>query len=54
MEITELGSDGDGAVTIDGFVVFVKDVEVGDKVNIKITDVKPNFAFGEVVKKNTD
>lgn len=54
VEITELGSDGDGAVTIDGFVVFVKDVEIGDKVNIRITDVKPNFAFAEVVKKNTD
>ncbi len=54
VEITEIGSDGDGVATVDGFVVFVKDVELGDKVNIKITDVKPNFAFAEVLKKNTN
>ncbi|WP_406661012.1 23S rRNA (uridine(2552)-2'-O)-methyltransferase [Methanolobus sp. ZRKC3] len=54
VEITEIGSSGDGAVTIDGFVVFVKDVELGDNVKIKIKDVKPNFAFAEVVKPKED
>ncbi len=50
VEIKELGSSGDGAVTIEGFVVFVKDVKKGDHVRIKITDVKPNFAFADVVE----
>ncbi len=50
VEITSFGSDGDGAVTINGFVIFVKDVDIGDKVKIKIKDVKPNFAFANVVE----
>lgn len=50
VEIKELGSSGDGAVLIDKFVVFVKGVELGDRVRIKIKDVKPNFAFAEVIK----
>ncbi|WP_342304527.1 23S rRNA (uridine(2552)-2'-O)-methyltransferase [Methanolobus sp. ZRKC5] len=49
VEIKELGSSGDGAVLIDNFVVFVKGVELGDRVRIKIQDVKPNFAFAEVI-----
>ena len=36
---------------IEGFVVFVKDVEIGEKVRIKITDVKPNFAFAGVAER---
>jgi 23S rRNA (uridine2552-2'-O)-methyltransferase len=49
VEVKELGASGDGAVLIDNFVVFVKDVKVGDHVRIKINDVKPNFAFGHVI-----
>ncbi|WP_319506841.1 23S rRNA (uridine(2552)-2'-O)-methyltransferase [uncultured Methanolobus sp.] len=51
VEIKELGSSGDGAVLIDNFVVFVKGVELGDRVRIKVQDVKPNFAFAEVIKR---
>ncbi|WP_394325927.1 TRAM domain-containing protein [Methanosarcina horonobensis] len=51
MDIEKLGSSGDGAVLIEGFVVFVKDVEVGEKVRIKIADVKPNFAFADVEER---
>ncbi len=49
--IKKLGSSGDGAVTIEGFVTFVKDVEVGEHVRIKINDVKPNFAFADVIER---
>lgn len=49
VEIKQLGSSGDGAVVIEKFVVFVKNVEIGDKVRIKIKDVKPNFAFADVI-----
>jgi 23S rRNA (uridine2552-2'-O)-methyltransferase len=49
VDITELGSSGDGAVLIDEFVVFVKGVQLGDHVKIRINDVKPNFAFAEVI-----
>jgi len=51
VDIEKLGSGGDGAVLIEGFVVFVKDVEIGEKVRIKITDVKPNFAFADVAER---
>ncbi|WNY28616.1 Ribosomal RNA large subunit methyltransferase E [Methanimicrococcus stummii] len=50
-EIKELGASGDGIAHIDDFVIFVKEVEVGDIVNIKIKDVKPNFGFAAVVEK---
>ena len=36
---------------VDGFVVFVKEVKVGEKVKIKIQDVKPNFAFADVKER---
>ncbi|WP_340820667.1 23S rRNA (uridine(2552)-2'-O)-methyltransferase [Methanolobus sp. WCC4] len=49
--IEKLGSSGDGAVLIEDFVVFVKGVEIGDHVRIKIQDVKPNFAFADVISK---
>jgi 23S rRNA (uridine2552-2'-O)-methyltransferase len=51
VDIEKLGSNGDGAVLIEGFVVFVKEVELGEKVRIEITDVKPNFAFADVVER---
>jgi 23S rRNA (uridine2552-2'-O)-methyltransferase len=51
VDIEKLGSSGDGAVLIEGFVVFVKEVEIGEKVKISITDVKPNFAFADVVER---
>ena len=51
VDIEKLGSSGDGAVLIEGFVVFVKEVEVGEKVRIKISDVKPNFAFADVEER---
>lgn len=51
VNIERLGSSGDGAVLIEGFVVFVKEVEIGEKVRINITDVKPNFAFAEVTER---
>jgi 23S rRNA (uridine2552-2'-O)-methyltransferase len=51
VDIEKLGSNGDGAVLIEGFVVFVKEVEPGEKVRIKIADIKPNFAFADVVER---
>jgi 23S rRNA (uridine2552-2'-O)-methyltransferase len=51
VEIKELGASGDGIAHIDDFVIFVKEAEVGDIVNIKIKDVKPNFGFADAVEK---
>ncbi len=47
VEIKETGSKGDGITRINNFVVFVNGTKLGDKVHIKITDVRNRFAIGE-------
>ncbi|AEH60364.1 ribosomal RNA methyltransferase RrmJ/FtsJ [Methanosalsum zhilinae DSM 4017] len=51
VRIESKGSSGDGVGSIDGFVVFVKDAEVGEKLRVKVRDVRPNFAFADVVER---
>lgn len=48
--IEDTGTSGDGIARINDFVVFVKGAKKGDDVNIRIRDVRPNFAFGEIVE----
>lgn len=50
-EIISIGNNGDGITKIDNFVVFVKDTNLGDKITIKIKDIKINFAFADVINK---
>ena len=49
--VEDVGSDGDGVVKIDGYALFVPGTETGDEVRIRVTDVKPNFGFAEVVEE---
>jgi predicted RNA-binding protein with TRAM domain len=49
VEISEVGAKGDGIARVNNFVVFVSDVKKGDKVKIKITEVRNRFAIGEKV-----
>lgn len=50
VEIEDTGDKGDGIARVDrGYIVFVPDTDIGDRVTIEITDVRENFAFGEVV-----
>jgi len=49
VEILEVGSKGDGIAKIQNFVIFVPGVRKGDKVKIRVTQVKPRNAVGEVV-----
>jgi len=49
VSIDAVGSKGDGIAKKDGFVIFVKGVKQGDKVKIRITDVKARSAIGEVI-----
>lgn len=48
--IEALGSKGDGIGKIEGFVVFVPGVNVGDKVKVRITDVRGKSGIGEKVE----
>lgn len=49
VEIKEVGSKGDGIARIKNFVVFVPGSKKGDKLKIRITDVRGRFAIGEKV-----
>lgn len=49
VEITETGSRGDGIARVKNFVVFVDGAKQGEKVRIKITDVRGRFALGQKV-----
>ena len=50
VEIEDLGKQGDGIARVErGYVIIVPDTEVGERVKIAVTEVKSNFAVGEVV-----
>lgn len=49
VEITEVGSKGDGITKIKNFVIFVAGTKKGDKIKVKITSVKRSCAIAEKV-----
>lgn len=49
VEIAETGSRGDGIARINNFVVFVNGAKQGEKIKVKITDVRNRFALAEKV-----
>ncbi|EJN59747.1 23S rRNA (uridine(2552)-2'-O)-methyltransferase [Halogranum rubrum] len=49
VEIVDVGSEGDGIAKVEEFTVFVSGAEMGETVTVRITDVKPRFAFAERV-----
>lgn len=51
VEIEDIGEQGDGLARIGpGYIVFVPDTAIGDRVTVEIREVRENFAFGEVVE----
>ena len=49
VQITETGRSGDGIAKIRGFVIFVKDGQIGQNVKAKVTSVGQRFATAEIV-----
>ena len=50
VEVEDLGKQGDGIARVErGYVIIVPGTEVGERVKIEVTEVKSNFAVGEVV-----
>ena len=49
VHITETSRKGDGIARIQGFVIFVKNANVGQDVKVKITSVGERFATAEIV-----
>ena len=53
VEIEDLGKQGDGIARVErGYVIIVPGAEVGERVKIEVTEVKSNFAVGEIVEEN--
>jgi len=55
VEIENLGDQGDGIAKIDrGYVVIVPDTEVGERVTVRLDEIRENVAFAEVLKRHHD
>jgi predicted RNA-binding protein with TRAM domain len=53
VEIEDIGKQGDGIARVErGYVIIVPGAEVGERVKIEITEVKSNFAVGEVIDED--
>jgi len=49
VQITEISRKGDGIARVQGFVIFVKNGQVGQNVKVKVTQVGNRFATAEIV-----
>ena len=51
VEIEDLGKQGDGIARVErGYVIIVPDADVGERVKVEVTEVKSNFAVGEIIE----
>lgn len=52
VEIEDIGKQGDGIARVErGYVIIVPGADVGEQVKIEVTEVKSNFAVGEVIEE---
>ncbi|APW96937.1 23S rRNA (uridine(2552)-2'-O)-methyltransferase [Halobiforma lacisalsi AJ5] len=51
VEIEEVGNEGDGIASVDGYRLFVPSTEPGDVVTVRVDDVKPNFGFAQPLER---
>ncbi|MEM5793133.1 MAG: TRAM domain-containing protein [Candidatus Aenigmatarchaeota archaeon] len=54
VEISEVGTKGDGIARVKNFVIFVAGAKQGQKCRIKIKMVRPKFAVGEIIEKDVE
>ncbi len=47
VRIDERGTEGDGIAKVEGYTIFIPGTDVGEEVDIVVTDVKPRYAFAE-------
>ena len=53
VEIEDIGKQGDGIARVErGYVIIVPGAEIGDRVKIEVTEVKSNFAVGEIIEED--
>jgi predicted RNA-binding protein with TRAM domain len=44
VDITEISGKGNGIAKVQGFIVFIEDGKVGNKIRVKVTEVADRFA----------
>ena len=55
VEVEDLGKQGDGIARVErGYVVIVPGGEVGERVKVEVTEVRPTFAVAEIVEETFD
>jgi predicted RNA-binding protein with TRAM domain len=53
VEIEDIGKQGDGIARVErGYVIIVPGADVGERVKVEITEVKSNFAVGEIIDED--
>ena len=51
VEIEDIGKQGDGIARVErGYVIIVPGAEVGERVKVEVSEVKSNFAVGEIIE----
>ena len=50
VEIIDIGSNGEGIGKCDGFTLFIKDVIVGDVVEVKVMKAKKHYGYARLMK----
>ena len=50
IEITDIGFGGEGIGKADGYTLFVKDAEIGDKAEVKVIKAKKNYGYARLMK----
>ena len=50
MEIEDMGADGQGIGKPDGFLMFVKDAVIGDRIEARITKLKKTYGYARLEK----
>ncbi|MEY7850272.1 23S rRNA (uridine(2552)-2'-O)-methyltransferase [Natrarchaeobius sp. A-rgal3] len=52
VEIVDVGSEGDGIASVEGYRLFVPATEAGETVSVRVEDVKPNFGFAQRIDRD--
>jgi len=49
VEISEVSRKGDGVARVQGYVIFVPSTKQGERKRIRVSQIRPNYAVGEVL-----
>jgi len=51
VEIEDVGTEGDGVAKVEGFTLFVPGTEQGDRLTVRVEQVKERFGFAEPLER---